>query len=89
MWILNKGSPSLIYNWKPCGFRVRVSAVLRFQLFRVFFLIFLLILYFFFLFGYFCFFGGILDIFRGTEGFMAFWRHFKPFGGFLHGFMDF
>ena len=44
---------------------------------------------FLFLFGDFCFFGGILDIFRGKEGFKAFWRHFKPFGGFLHGFMGF
>ena len=30
-----------------------------------------------------------LDIFGGKEGFMAFWRHFKPFGGFFHGFMGF
>ena len=44
--------------------------------------------YFIFLF-LFCFFGGILDIFGGKEGFMAFWRHFNPFGGFLHGFMGF
>ena len=28
-----------------------------------------------------------MDIFGGKEGFMAFWRHFKPFGGFLDGFM--
>ena len=26
-----------------------------------------------------------MDIFRGKEGFMAFCRLFKPFGGFLHG----
>ena len=26
LWILNKGSPSLIYSWKPCSFRVRVSS---------------------------------------------------------------
>ena len=30
-----------------------------------------------------------LDIFRGKEGFMAFWRHFKPFGDFLDGFLGF
>ena len=32
-----------------------------------------------------------LDIFRGKEGFMAFWRHSKPFGGFFawfYGFFD-
>ena len=45
---------------------------LGFELFRVFssfphYFIFLFL---------FCFFGGILDIFGGKEGFMAFWRHF-------------
>ena len=83
LWILNKRSPSLIYSfsvveccpmvfWKPCGLGqlFRVSAVWGF------FLLFLIILYFFFLFGDFCFFGG-------KEGFMAFWRLFRWFYGFL------
>jgi len=37
----------------------------------------------------FCYFRGILDIFGGKRGFLAFWRHFRPFGGFLDGFMAF
>ena len=44
---------------------------------------------FFFPFRDFCYFRGILDIFGGKKGFLAFWRHFRPFGGFLDGFMAF
>ena len=39
--------------------------------------------------GDFCYFRGIFAIFGGKRGFLAFWRHFKPFGGFLNGFMAF
>ena len=30
-----------------------------------------------------------MDIFGGKRGFLAFWRHFRPFEGFLDGFMAF
>ena len=73
----------IVGNHAVLGQLFRVSAV------QGFFLLFLIILYFFFLFGYFCFLEEFWIFFGGKEGFMAFWRHFKPFGGFSNGFMGF
>ena len=66
-----------------CRFRVRVCCLGFFPPFHHYFIFFLPF------WSFLLFFGRILDIFRGKEGFMAFWRHFKPFGGFLDGFMGF
>ena len=64
-------------------------------MFRVFavFRVFLLFPHYFYSFssllGIFAIFRGILVIFGGKRGFLTFWRHFKPFGGFLDDFMAF
>ena len=72
---------------KPCGLGqlFRVLAVLGFQLLG--FLLFSSLFYIFSsLLGIFAIFIGILDIFGGKGGFLAFWKHLRPFGGFLVGF---
>ena len=56
----------------------RVFVVLGFSSF------FLIIFYSFSpLLGIIAIFKGILVIFGGKRGFLAFWRHFRPFGGIL------
>ena len=61
--------------------------------FLLFFRVFLLFPHYFYSFssllGIFAIFRGILAIFGGKMGFLAFWRHFRPFGGFLDGFVAF
>ena len=71
-----------------CRFRVRVCC-LGFQLFRVFSSFSSLFYIFSSFLEIFAFLEEFWIIFGGKEGFMAFWRHFKPFGGFLDGFMVF
>ena len=40
-------------------------------------------------FGDFCYFLRNFGYFWRKKGFLDFWRHFRPFGGFLYGFMAF
>ena len=54
-----------------------------------FFLLFLIILYFFFPFGDFAILEEFWTFLEEKRGFLAFWRHFRPFGGFLDGFVAF
>ena len=71
-----------------CRFRVRVCC-LGFQLFRVFSSFSSLFYIFSSFLEIFVFLEEFWIIFGGKEGFMTFWRHFKPYGGFLDGFMGF
>ena len=88
--MLNEGSPPLIYSFLVVECWPMVLETIWFRAACLgFFPPFLIILYFSSILGIFAIFRGILDIFGGKMGFLAFWRYFRPFGGFLDGFMAF